>query len=104
MQPFIREQKSFDIFTCPDVPTYEAGYLVGGNGDWRSSRPVVDLDVCVGCMQCYLYCPDGAISAFRPTVSDAGKKVRIDYEFCKGCGICVKTCRPGALSMEPERR
>ena len=41
MKPTIREQKTFDFYTCPSVPTYEAGYLVGGNGDWRSERPVV---------------------------------------------------------------
>lgn len=104
IQPSIRQFKEFDIDTCPDVPTFEAGYLVGGNGDWRNRRPVVDLDACIGCMQCYLYCPDGAIASFTPSTEGARDKVRIDYEFCKGCGICVKACKPHAMSMESEAR
>ena len=48
MKPTIREQKTFDFYTCPSVPTYEAGYLVGGNGDWRSERPVVTYEACTG--------------------------------------------------------
>lgn len=121
-RPTVREKKSFGLDDCPEVPTFEAGYLVGGNGGWRNRRPVVDVDACAGCLQCYLYCPDGAIVKKRPGQEElaadvekaaAGRaparrpaklwtKVAVDYEFCKGCGICVKMCRFDALHMEAE--
>ena len=102
MKPTIREQKTFDYCTCPSVPTYEAGYLVGGNGDWRSERPVVTPEACTGCQQCYLYCPDGAISPLD--AHERRSKIQIDYDFCKGCGICVRVCHFDALHMEAEPR
>lgn len=121
-RPTVREKKSFGLADCPEVPTFEAGYLVGGNGGWRNRRPVVDVDACTGCLQCYLYCPDGAIVKEHPGQEElavdiekaaAGEasarrpaklrtKVAVDYEFCKGCGICVKMCRFDALHMEAE--
>ena len=50
----------------------------------------------IGCLNCYLYCPDGVI--FRE-----GSKVGIDYDFCKGCGICSKICKLQAIKMEAEK-
>lgn len=40
---------------------FEAGYLVSKNAGWRNVRPVIDADACTGCLQCYMYCPDGTI-------------------------------------------
>ena len=97
MKPYIREQKQFGLDTIPEDTCFEAGYLVTVNAGWRSIRPVVAADKCIGCGQCYLYCPDGVISM------QEGKAV-IDYDFCKGCGICEKICRPGAIGMEAERK
>lgn len=89
---------------------YGGGYLVAKNAGWRNMRPVLDAEKCTGCLQCYLYCPDGCI--FRPVrqatdaVDAAGTAdtaaVAIDYDFCKGCGVCVEVCRFGALAMVPE--
>ena len=83
---------------------YDGGYLVAKNAGWRNVRPVLDAGKCTGCLQCYLYCPDGCI--FRParqTADAAGTAaVAIDYDFCKGCGVCVEVCRFGALAMVPE--
>lgn len=79
-------------------PSYLGGHLVSKNAGWRNERPVLDLDACTGCLQCYLYCPDGAI--YRR--GDAAEPLAIDYDFCKGCGICAKACRFGAIGMIPE--
>ena len=83
---------------------YDGGYLVAKNAGWRNMRPVLDAGKCTGCLQCYLYCPDGCI--FRPVrqaIDAAGAAaVAIDYDFCKGCGVCVEVCRFGALAMIPE--
>ena len=40
---------------------FEAGHLVAKNAGWRNSRPDVNHEACTGCLQCYLYCPDGAV-------------------------------------------
>ena len=97
MRPYIREKKSFTFDEVPENTCFEAGYLTTVNSGWRSIRPAVNSEKCVGCKQCYLYCPDGVIA-----IND-GKAV-IDYDFCKGCGICAKICRIGAIEMEAERK
>lgn len=121
-KPELKDKKSFGLRDCPEFPTYESGYLVSGNGTWRNKRPVVTLEACTGCLQCYLYCPDGAIAKLDPDADERGQavsdmargkatarppvkmrtKVAIDCEFCKGCGICAKMCRFDALRMEVE--
>lgn len=62
MRPHIREKKSFTFDEVPDNTSFEAGYLTTVNSGWRSIRPVINSAKCVGCEQCYLYCPDGVIS------------------------------------------
>ena len=57
---------------------------------------MIDTAKCIGCLNCYLYCPDGVI--FRK-----GGKVAIDYDFCKGCGICQKICKLKAIRLEAEK-
>ena len=86
--------REYDGATC-----YTAGYLVDKNAGWRQVRPVVNGDACTGCLQCYLYCPDGCI---RKTHAE-GAAVFVDYDFCKGCGICQKICLFGAIEMVPEK-
>lgn len=83
---------------------FSAGNLVESNAGWRNVRPVVDPDACTGCLECYLYCPDGAI--FKVPPQNAGKRaaVALDYDFCKGCGMCVRACRFDALALVPESR
>lgn len=97
MKPYIREKKTFSAAEIPEATAFEAGYLVSVNSGWRSIRPVIDTGRCVGCEQCYLYCPDGVISIQN------GKAV-VDYDFCKGCGICAKICKLGAIGTEAEHK
>jgi len=63
--------------------------------DWRTFKPIVDEDKCIGCKRCWVYCPENCI-----TMVD-GKSV-IDYSFCKGCGICVTECPVKAVEMKSE--
>ena len=97
MKPYLREKTSFSFAEVPSDTSFEAGYLVSKNAGWRSIRPIIDMEKCVGCMHCYLYCPDGVISI-------ENNKAVIDYDFCKGCGICKKICKPNAIEMEAERK
>ncbi|WP_114601401.1 4Fe-4S binding protein [Gordonibacter sp. 28C] len=59
------DPQDFAHATC-----FEAGYLTMTNAGWRNVRPVVDLAACTGCLQCYMYCPDGTVykvpAASRP--------------------------------------
>lgn len=73
----------------------------GRTGDWRTSRPEIDLARCTpsksgrpSCFICWLYCPEATIKKTIP--------VEIDLEYCKGCGICAEECPMGAISMVDE--
>lgn len=96
MKPFLREKKNFGFDDVPENTAFEADYLVSVNSGWRSVKPVINSEKCVGCIQCYLYCLDGVISI-------ENKKAVIDYDFCKSCGICSKICKLSAIEMEAER-
>ncbi len=95
--PYLREQVPKTLADIHEATAYEAGYLVTKNAGWRNARPVITLDRCIGCLQCYLYCPEGVIAK-------EGNKVKIDYDFCKGCGICKRMCKAGAIEMEAEKK
>ena len=79
-----------------------AGILPGGTsiyyktGSWRTFRPVIDMNKCVNCLTCWVYCPDSAVM-----VKD-GKIEGINYDYCKGCGICASECPVKAIKMVPE--
>lgn len=79
-----------------DLPqgTYSAaGFLVEKNAGWRIDTPVIDLEKCRNCLECYLYCPDGCIYKTE-------KSVAIDYDFCKGCLVCQAVCPFNAISLD----
>ena len=63
-------------------------------GGWRTGvRPVVDLERCIDCLLCWLYCPDSAI------VLDGEAFTGFDLDACKGCAICAEVCPAGAIAM-----
>ena len=73
----------------------EAGSMKKLNtGSWRSQVPLTELDDCIHCMLCWIYCPDSAI-----VVKD-GKKLGTDMQYCKGCGICAKVCPVDCIEMK----
>ncbi len=65
-------------------------------GRWKTQFPVVDLEKCIGCGQCFKYCPDGAI--LMKEIKEK-KKAIVDMRWCKGCGVCAKICPVGAIKM-----
>jgi len=69
---------------------------INKTGAWRTIRPVVDEEKCIGCKICWKFCPDVAIS-----MNEADKAV-VNYDYCKGCGICAKECPKDAISMIDE--
>ncbi len=65
-------------------------------GDWRSEKPILNIDKCVHCMLCWAFCPDSSI------IIEDGKMKGFDYDHCKGCGICAAECPTKAIEMEKE--
>ncbi len=77
---------------------------MGRTGSWRTQRPVVDVEKCIGCYLCWLYCPDNTI-IMREKAGPRGQDVAsIDYEYCKGCGICANVCPVNAIEMVDESK
>jgi pyruvate ferredoxin oxidoreductase delta subunit len=67
-------------------------------GNWRSiCKPATDLDNCIKCGFCWLYCPDIAYRQNPEGFFDW------DSRYCKGCGICALECPKGAISMREEK-
>ena len=77
-------------FPCGTCDT--AGHLVETLSSWRTATPELNSTLCIGCLQCYLLCPEGVI------VKKDGK-VTIELDFCKGCGICAHECKFTAIKM-----
>jgi len=65
-------------------------------GDWRSQRPILDINQCNKCGLCYIYCPEGCIEQDEEGYFKAG------LFYCKGCGICAVECPKKAITMEEE--
>lgn len=65
-------------------------------GDWRSLMPVIDMDKCIDCLTCWVYCPDDCI------LVSSGSVKGIKLTHCKGCGICAKVCPKKAITMSGE--
>ena len=66
-------------------------------GGWRTNKPKVDLNKCVGCGICTEFCPEASLEVREKR---GQKKVEVDYDFCKGCGICSQVCPFKAIKME----
>lgn len=62
-------------------------------GSWRTDRPTINLEKCINCFFCWMYCPDAAILVTDHKVSG------VDYEHCKGCGICATECPVKCIEM-----
>ena len=90
-----------EIIPAPVKTAGESEALaVGGYGvlkdvsSWRVFQPVIDMDKCTGCKNCWIYCPETAIKW-----TDENKP-EIEWRKCKGCGICVNECPVGAIEFK----
>ena len=63
-------------------------------GSWRTYRPVKDMEKCVNCLTCWIFCPDSSI------LTEDGKQAGFDLDHCKGCGICAAVCPPKVRAIE----
>ncbi|MBK5297194.1 MAG: cytochrome b N-terminal domain-containing protein [Vicinamibacteria bacterium] len=63
-------------------------------GAEAAAPSVVDEDICVGCVQCSLDCPYGAITMFERTSRRSDLVARVDSALCVSCGICAGSCSP----------
>jgi len=60
---------------------------------WRVIKPVFNIDVCIDCQNCWVWCPDSSI------LSRDKQMLGIDYDHCKGCEICVEVCPTNPKSL-----
>lgn len=79
--------------TVPSPQTENEGMITG---NWRTRRPILDVDKCTDCRICWISCPDSCIN-----VSDTAP-LTFNLKYCKGCGICNEVCPVGAISLVPE--
>jgi len=60
---------------------------------WRVQKPVFNIDVCIDCQNCWVWCPDSSI------ISRDKQMLGIDYDHCKGCEICSEVCPTNPKSL-----
>lgn len=99
--------RSFDgavqdiVNTLPEDRVYsQSNSFTASVADWRINKPLLNIEHCIHCQFCWIYCPDMSI------IARDKKMVGIDFDHCKGCGICVEVCptSPKALLMFPEQK
>jgi len=108
LQPFQREALNYDHFptirptVVPKLPPEER--KTGFEEIIRSLDPeeavheahrCFSCGVCNSCDNCYIFCPDAAITR-------NGTSYSIDLDYCKGCGICVQECPRGVITLVRE--
>jgi ferredoxin len=69
-------------------------WLTRRRGAARQPPSVVDEDICVGCVQCAVDCPYGAIEMVERDSRRSDLVARVDPQLCVSCGICAGSCAP----------
>lgn len=83
-----------------EAPEEKVDIHVGGYGvlqdvsSWRVFTPEIDVDACIGCKNCWIYCPETAIT-WDPETDRPGLRLNA----CKGCGLCANECPVDCIEM-----
>ncbi|MEL6548284.1 MAG: 4Fe-4S dicluster domain-containing protein, partial [Myxococcota bacterium] len=59
-----------------------------------SLKPVIDPQLCSGCLSCLNVCPEGDIFGVQE-----GKAVVVEASRCIGHGVCVEACPTNAIGL-----
>lgn len=73
-------------------------------GSWRTFKPKVDHEKCIGCSTCAQVCPEGVCFSTGQKNSKGKIIYECDLDYCKGCGICARECPVKAITMELEKK
>lgn len=57
---------------------------------------LADKNLCIGCCNCLIICPVGAIEL-------KGNKAYIDNDSCVSCKVCIGDCPQNALSFDKKK-
>ncbi len=98
---FMEDKKGWKEIPIGGVIEKSGNALNYKTGGWRTFRPVINSDKCIGCMLCYLYCPDSSI-LLKKDDKFKFKAYEVDLDHCKGCGICASVCPVKAIEMKRE--
>jgi len=93
-KPKIPKEKQLPEGGIVDSPKTEQDQMT--TGGWRILRSIINEEECTQCRECWILCPDAAISI------DKKGNMKINLKYCKGCGICAANCPVGAISRVPE--
>ena len=99
---------NLERFATHDGPGIRTAVFVKGcplhcpwcaNPETQSLGPVhfFDADRCVGCGECALSCPNGAISL----VTEGNRRYpRVNHARCDGCRLCERACLREAITLQ----
>ncbi len=68
-------------------------------GAWKTIKPVVIPEKCIGCGKCWVFCPENCI---YETTKNGKKIFEANLDYCKGCGICAEVCPVKAIIMKED--
>jgi len=81
---------------CEDAPCRAVCPVRAISRDALTGAMILDTTVCIGCKQCMVSCPFGAISF------DAERRILYKCDLCHGDPECVKWCFTEALKVASE--
>lgn len=85
-------ERSLDLHQEERSYTENSSYVLSV-AHWRTEKPVHNVEHCINCYFCWVYCPDSSI-----LVRDE-KMTGVDYKHCKGCGVCADVCPTNPKSL-----